>query len=93
MSESPESLIIPYEDINTTQKKITGETFPGVILELCDNCKWSCTCINNRGIIDPCPLCKVSVSRIPMTLEEVCSIKFDDKHGIILEFGRQNPLR
>ena len=92
-SESPESLVLPYEDINTIQERISGEVFPGIILELCDNCNWSCTCFNARGIIDSCPLCQVDVSHIPMTLQEVCSIKHDDKRGLILEFSRQDPLR
>ncbi|AIC15817.1 hypothetical protein NVIE_015680 [Nitrososphaera viennensis EN76] len=91
--ESPESLIMPYEDINTSQQRISGETFPDIILELCDNCNWSCTCLNMRGIVDSCPLCKIDVSHIPMTLEEACNIKYDDRRGMILEFSRQNPLR
>jgi hypothetical protein len=35
--ESPESRIVPTEDMNTVQLRIGGETFPDVILELCDN--------------------------------------------------------
>jgi len=38
--DSLESLIIPYEDINTKQQKITGERFPNIVLELCDSCRW-----------------------------------------------------
>jgi len=37
--DSLESLIIPYEDINTKQQKITGERFPNIVLELCDSCR------------------------------------------------------
>ena len=36
--ESPESRIVPTEDMNTVQLRISGETFPEVILEICDNC-------------------------------------------------------
>ena len=36
--DSPESLIASYDDINTQQQKITGERFPDIVLELCDNC-------------------------------------------------------
>jgi len=32
--DSPESLIIPHEDVNTKQQKITGERLPSIILEL-----------------------------------------------------------
>jgi hypothetical protein len=38
--DSPESLVTPYEDINTKQEKITGERLPDIILELCDSCRW-----------------------------------------------------
>lgn len=40
-NESPETKIIPTEDINTVQHKISGEKFPEIILELCDFCHWS----------------------------------------------------
>lgn len=93
MPESPEDRIVPYEGISNRQKKISGEAMPGVILELCDNCKWSCTCFNMKGLVDPCPVCGTSISYIPMTIEEVCKIKHDDRNGITLEFDRQNPLR
>ena len=46
--DSPESLITPYEDINTKQQKITGERFPNIVLELCDSCRWCATCFNPR---------------------------------------------
>ena len=93
MLESPEDRIVPYEGISDSQKKISGETMPGIILELCDSCKWSCTCFNTKGLVDPCPVCGASVSCIPMTLEEVCKIKRDERDGVTLEFGRQDPLR
>ena len=38
--DSPESLITPYEDINTKQQKITGERFRNIVLELCDSWRW-----------------------------------------------------
>jgi hypothetical protein len=53
---SPESLIIPYEDFNTEQQKITGERFPNIVLELCDNCRWCAMCFNARGLIINCPI-------------------------------------
>jgi hypothetical protein len=37
--KAPESLVTPYEDINTKQQKITGERLPDIILELCDSCR------------------------------------------------------
>ena len=39
--ESPETKIIPTEDMNTIQHRISGEKFPEIILELCDFCHWS----------------------------------------------------
>ena len=33
---SPESRVIPTEDMNTVQYRISGEKLPEIILELCD---------------------------------------------------------
>ena len=55
--ESPGSRIVPTEDMNTVQLRISGERFPEVILELCDNCNWSLQCINHKGIVTRCPNC------------------------------------
>jgi hypothetical protein len=49
--ESPETRIIPSEDMNTVQLNISGEKFPEVILELCGNCNWSLQYFNKKGII------------------------------------------
>ena len=55
--DSPENLIIPYEDMNTKQKKTMGERVPNIVLELCDSCWWCATCFNTRGFIMKCPVC------------------------------------
>jgi hypothetical protein len=70
--DSPESLITPYEDINTKQQKITGERFPNIVLELCDSCRWCVTCFNTRGLIMKCQICSTENSQIPMNIDEVC---------------------
>lgn len=101
--ESPETLIIPPQtssrDINIGQKGISKEeettAFSSITLGLCDNCKWCCTCFSARGVIDPCPLCGADISHIPMTLDEICRIRYDDdeKQVITLEFGRKELLK
>lgn len=90
---SPESLVIPFEDINTKQQRITGERFPNIILELCDNCRWCATCFNLRGLIMKCPICSTENSQIPMNIDEVCYIEFSKMRGITLGFDRKNPMR
>jgi hypothetical protein len=91
--DSPESLIIPYEDMNVRQEKITGERLPDSILQLCDNCLWSCMCFNPRGLITKCPICSTEISQIPMKIDETCSIEFSNKRGITLGFDRKSPIR
>jgi hypothetical protein len=73
--DSPESQIIPYEDINTKQQKITGERFPNIVLELCDSCRWCATCFNPRGLIMKCPICSMENSQVPMNIDEVCNME------------------
>jgi hypothetical protein len=90
---SPESRIVPPEDINEKQMQITGERLPEVLLELCDNCYWSLICFNRRGMIQTCPDCGMQVSLIPMSIDEVCSIEYDDKHGVTIRFDRKRPMR
>ncbi|HYA82169.1 MAG TPA: hypothetical protein VEH06_01780 [Candidatus Bathyarchaeia archaeon] len=90
---SPESLIIPHEDINTKQQKITGERLPSIILELCDNCQWCAMCINPRGLIIKCPICSTVNSQIPMNIDEVCYMEFNNIRGITLRFDRKKPMR
>ena len=91
--DSPESLITSYDDINTQQQKITGERFPDIILELCDNCLWSCMCFNHRWLITICPMCNTEISQIPMSIDEVLYMEFDKRRGISLIFDRKNPMR
>ena len=92
--ESPESSIIPYEDINEKQKRLTGESFPDSILELCDHCRWSCSCFNLRGRIEKCPVCGHRLSEVPMTIEEVSQIDYRvGRPGMTIIFGRRPPLR
>ena len=79
--ESPESRIIPTEDMNAIQLRISGEKFPEVILELCDNCSWSLQCISHKGVLKACPVCQSKVSLIPMNIDEVCYLQHDDKRG------------
>jgi hypothetical protein len=92
-NNSHESLITPYEDMNTQQQRITGERFPDIILELCDNCLWSCMCFNHKGLMKKCPMCKTDISQIPMGIDEVLDMEFDKRRGISLVFDRKNPMR
>jgi len=92
--ESPESLIIPYEDIHQKQRRISGESFPHCLLELCDHCRWSCSCFNVKGKIENCPLCGHQLSEVPMTIEEVYQIDYRvGRPGMTIIFGRRPPLR
>jgi hypothetical protein len=90
---SPESKVIPTEDMNTIQRRISGEKLPEIILELCDYCHWSLICFNRRGIIESCPECNKNISLIPMNIDEVCSIQYDDKRGVTITFDRKKPMR
>lgn len=92
-NDSPESLVVPYEDINTKQQKITGERLPDIILELYDSCLWCATCFNPRGLIMKCPICGTENSQIPMNIDEVCYMEFSNIRGITLAFDRKNPMR
>ena len=91
--ESPESRIVPTEDMNTVQLRISGERFPEFILELCDNCNWSLQCMNHKGIVKTCPNCKSKVSLIPMNIDEICSLQHDARRGLTMIFDRRKPLR
>ena len=91
--ESPESRILPYEDLNTKQARITGEKFPALYLGVCDSCHWCYTSENERGIIEKCPICGKPVSQIPMSIDEVCLIEFDKTRGLTVRFERRLPLR
>lgn len=91
--ESPESQIESYEGLNEVQKKITGEKLPDIILEICDGCNWSATCMNRRGIQATCPMCGRPASKIPMSLDEICFFEKDQTRGVTLHFDRKLPLR
>lgn len=91
--ESPETKIIPTEDMNTIQHRISGEKFPEIILELCDFCHWSLISFNRRGIVEKCPDCDRVVSKISMSIDEICSIRYDDKRGVTIRFGREKLMR
>ncbi|NAL78600.1 hypothetical protein [Nitrososphaera sp. AFS] len=90
---SHESLIMPYEDMNAQQQRITGERFPDIILELCDNCLWSCMCFNHKGLIMRCPMCSMNISQIPMGIDEVLYMKYNNRSGLTLVFDRKSPMR
>jgi hypothetical protein len=90
---SPESKVVPFEDMNLLQMKISGERLPEVLLELCDRCNWSLICFNRRGIVQNCPDCGMEVSLIPMSIDEVCSIEYDESRGVTIRFGRKKPVR
>ena len=91
--ESPESRIVPTEDMNTVQLRISGEGFPEMILEICDNCNWSLQCINHKGIVTRCPNCRTRVSMIPMNIDEICSLQHDNRRGMTMIFDRRKPMR
>lgn len=90
---SPESRIVPYDDINTKQMRISGERLPEVLLELCDSCNWCTICFNKRGMLKKCPECEAEVSLISMSIDETCSIEFDERRGVTIRFDRKSPLR
>jgi hypothetical protein len=91
--DSPESQISPYEDFNTKQSRITGEKFPTLALGVCDDCHWCYTLLNEKGAVSVCPLCNGKLSKIPMSLDEVCIIEEDEKRGFTITFDRKLPLR
>src|SRR5689334_12219788 len=94
IKESPESTVVPYEDIDTKQVHISGEKFPGVILGMCDNCHWCYTAVKDKGIINSCPVCNNPwISKIPINIDEVCIIEVDNTRGVTLKFDRRLPLR
>ena len=78
--------------MNTVQLRISGERFPEVILEVCDNCNWSLQCINHKGIVKTCPNWS-KVCLIPMNIDEICSLQHDDRKGMTMIFNRRKPMR
>ncbi|MGA8843913.1 MAG: hypothetical protein WB511_10040 [Nitrososphaeraceae archaeon] len=90
---SPESKVIPIADMNMIQQRISGKKLPEILLELCDYCHWSLVYFNRRGIIERCPDCNKNISLIPMNIDEVCSIQYDDERGVTITFDRKKPMR
>lgn len=90
---SPESMIVPTVDMGQAQMEITGERFPGLVLELCDNCHWCLTCFNRRGLVQKCPVCGRAPSLLPLSIDEVCQIESDKRRGLSICFDRKPPLR
>lgn len=91
--ESPESEVVPYEGLSTRQRRITGESLPEVIFEICNGCHWCSSCISERGVLGKCPACGRETSAIRMAVDEVCIFEKDDKGGVTLRFDRELPLR
>jgi hypothetical protein len=90
---SPESNVQPYEDLDSRQRRISGESFPEIALEVCDSCHWCLTCFNKRGVLKDCPVCGEPASIVPMEIDEVCTIESDEVSGLVMHFDRKNPLR
>jgi hypothetical protein len=93
ISDSPESLVTPYEDLNTRQGRITGELFPNLPLGVCDECHWCYSCVNTRGIVRTCPMCGTAISLVPLNLDEICTVELDERNGVTLKFSRKLPMR
>ena len=55
--ESPESLVIPYEDINERQRRISGEAFLTTYWNYATIVVGHARCFNVKGKIENCPLC------------------------------------
>jgi hypothetical protein len=88
---SPESLVAPYEDINTKLKRISQERFPDSIFELCEKCHWTSVYFNLKGLVKKCPLCGEEATAIlPMSIDETCSIEYNMTSDIIRSY--QFPL-
>jgi hypothetical protein len=91
--ESPETQILPYDDLNSQQRRLTDETFPDTLLEICDSCHWCATCLNGKRAQETCPLCRTSTSAIPMTIDEACILESSEARSITVRFTRRLPLR
>ena len=89
--DSLESLIIPYEDINTKQQRLQ-ERVPNTYLNS-DSCWWCTACFNPGGLIMKCPICSMENSQVPMNIDEVCDMEVSNIRGITLSFDRKNPMR
>jgi hypothetical protein len=75
-NNSPESNIVPYENLDTKQVHISGEKFHAIILGICDNCHWCYTAINDKGLINICPVCNnPRISKTPLNIDEMCLLE------------------
>lgn len=90
---SPELDIEPYEGLDDQQQKITGESFPELILEVCNDCYWTCTCFNLKGKHMMCPICNCKIAHIPMRIDEMATVDYSDDFGLRIGFKRQLPMR
>ena len=90
---SPESQVEPYEGLDERQRRMTGESLPKSIIEICDECHWCATCLNEKGAVGSCPVCGKQTSRIEMGIDEVCYFDEDDKGNVTLCFDRKLPMR
>jgi hypothetical protein len=91
--DPPENLVMSYESLNDIQEKITGESLPNTIFEICNGCHWCATCINEKGAWVTCPVCGMQTSKIPIALDEIYIFEKDEKRGVTLRFVRKLPLR
>jgi len=83
--ESPETLIVPYN----IPKPISSTAFINIDLVLCERCGWCCSSFNTASGTESCPLCRKNVSRIPISIDEVYRLRFDEKKGTVIEFSRK----
>jgi hypothetical protein len=90
---SPEISMEPYEGLDDLQQKISGEKLPELVLEVCNDCYWTCTCFNQKGKHMQCPICNCKIAYIPMKLDEIAVVDYSEDFGLKLDFKRQLPMR
>lgn len=78
-------------DENTLKAMTSVILQPGLtrtrLFLLCDNCYWCASAIKERLIdIDSCPQCEKQVSVIPLTENERYTYKYDERHGVEVDF-------
>ncbi len=49
--------------------------------------------LTDWGMVERCPECNTNISLLPMNIDEVCSIQYDDKRGVTITFDRKKPMR
>jgi hypothetical protein len=53
---------------------------------ICGSCFWSATCFDQSGI-EICPSCmEGKVESMPLSIDEICELQFDERRGVTLEF-------